>query len=89
MEEEEAELQGIAKVIRDCCKKKTSIGITIFDPITENSDEAWLILGSKYKRHDTMQDDCLVTHLNAENVCGYKSVEIIMFRDREKGGDKK
>lgn len=84
----EKDLQNIVRVIEECCTNKSSFDINIFDPTPEDTDRAWSILGEKYERHNTMQTDCLVTHLKAGDVCGYK-VEIIMFRRREKGGDKK
>jgi len=84
----EKDIQKVADVITKCCKAKSSIDINIFDPTADETDKAWDTLGEEYSRYDTMQPDCLVTHFKAEDVCGYKSVEIVMFR-RKKGGDKK
>ena len=85
---EEENLQNVVRVIKECSNKR-SLDMNIFDSTPEDADKAWNILGKNYKRHDTMQTDCFVTHLSAEDVCGYKSDEIVLFRNKEKGGDEK
>ena len=82
------DVQKIVDVITKCCRAKSTFDINIFDPTANETDKAMEILGDEYERHDTMQSDCFVAHFKAEDVCGYKSVEIVMFR-RRKGGDKK
>ena len=83
------DIQKVVEVITKCCEAKGSFDINIFDPTADETDMAMVTLGREYKRHDTIQDNCFVTHFKADNVCGYKTVEITMFRKRKKGGDKK